>query len=52
MKNKVKEVQEYLSVRGIEVSEVAIVDAAIDMIRMTGAGLYSFVCEFERREKR
>lgn len=49
--HKVEEVQHYLEARGITVSETAIVNAAIDIVRRTGPGLYSFVCLFEREEK-
>jgi hypothetical protein len=50
-KNKLREVQEYLSKRGIRVSEVAIIDAAITIARRLGAGDYTFVCEFEERKE-
>jgi hypothetical protein len=50
--DKVKEVQKYLENRGIIVAETTIVDTAIDLVRRTGPGLYAFVCELERREKR
>jgi hypothetical protein len=49
--NKVREVQHYLAKRGIQVSEVAIVDAAISIARRLGAGDYTFVCEFEERKE-
>ena len=50
--NKVQEVQQYLSERGINVSEVAIVDAAINLARRLGAGNYTFECEFEERKEK
>ena len=50
-RNKVKEVQEYLSGRGIKASEVAIVNAAIDIARRLGAGNYTFALEFEERKE-
>lgn len=49
--NRVTEVQDYLRARGIKVSEVAIVDAAIDIVRRLGEGDYTFVCEFEDKKK-
>jgi hypothetical protein len=49
--NKVQEVQHYLAERGIKASEVAIVNAAIDIARRVGAGDYTFVCEFGEKEK-
>lgn len=49
-RNKVREVQDYLRARGIEVSETTIVNAAIDIARRLGAGDDSFVCEFEDKK--
>ena len=48
--NKVREVQRYLAEKGIKASEVAIVNAAIDIARRLGAGDYTFVCEFEDKK--
>ena len=50
-RNNLREVQDYLKERGIKVSEVAIVDAAITIARRLGAGDYTFVCEFEEDRK-
>lgn len=50
--NKVKEVQDYLKEKGIKVSEVAIINSAIDIARRLGAGNYTFVWEFEEKEKK
>ncbi len=51
MKNKVKEVQEYLEKNGIIVSETAIVDAAFNIAtRWGGNGV--FVCELKKEGKR
>ena len=48
MKNKVKEIQDYLKARGIEVAETSIVNAAIDIAtRWGGNGV--FICEFQGR---
>jgi hypothetical protein len=49
MKNKVKEVQEYLHNKGIDVSETAIIDASFKIATRWG-GNWVFVCEF-RKEK-
>ena len=49
MKNKVKDVQEYLEKRGIIVSETSIINAAIDIAERLGVGKYTFVCEFDAR---
>ena len=49
MKNKVKDVQEYLEKRGIIVSETSIINTAIDMTERLGVGRYTFVCEFDAR---
>ena len=48
MKNKVKEIQEYLKEKGIVATETAIVDAAIRIATRWG-GNDVFICEFERR---
>jgi hypothetical protein len=49
MSEKVKEVQEYLHKKGIDVSETAIIDAAFKIATRWGGNLV-FVCEF-RKEK-
>jgi len=49
--NRVKEVQEYLHQKGIDVSEVAIVNAAI-RIATRDSGGYAFLREFEREKKK
>ena len=49
--NKVREVQDYLAERGIQISEVGIIDAAIDIARRLGAGNYTFALEFEEEGK-
>lgn len=49
--NKVREVQDYLAKRGIQVSEVGIIDAAITIARRLGAGDYTFALEFEKEKK-
>lgn len=49
-RNKVEEVQQYLAARDIIVSEIAIVNAAIDIARRLGAGDYTFALEFEVEE--
>ena len=43
---KVKEIQDYLAEYGIVISEVAIVNAAIDIAKRLGADKWTFVCEF------
>jgi len=43
---KVKEIQDYLAEYGIEVSEVAIINAAVDIAKRLGADKWTFVCEF------
>lgn len=46
-RNKVREVQKYLHKEGIEASEVAIIDAAIDIARrISGMEDWVFVREF------
>ena len=52
MKNKVKEVQEYLEKKGFEVTETAIVDMAIDLTRRLGADDWTFACEAEARKEK
>jgi ABC-type uncharacterized transport system substrate-binding protein len=52
MENKVKEVQEYLHKKGIDVTETSIVNAAIDITRRLGAGDWTFVCEFKEEGKK
>ena len=47
--NKVREVQHYLTKRGIQASEVAIVNAAIDIVHRLGAGDHLFVGAFKGR---
>ena len=49
--NRIQEVQNYLREQGIKASEVAIINAAIDIARRLGAGDYTFVCEFEERKE-
>ena len=49
--NKVMEVQDYLRVRGIKVSETSIVNAAIDIARRLGAGNHTFELEFRMEKK-
>ena len=49
---KVKEVQDYLAEYGIEVSEVAIINAAVDIAKRLGADKWTFVCEFVGNPKR
>lgn len=51
-RNKVREIQQYLHKEGIDKSEVAIIDAAIDIARRLGAGDYTFVAEFSDRKRR
>ena len=51
MKNKVREVQEYLKKRGIIVAETTIVNTAIELVERLGAGKYTFACEFEPEQK-
>ena len=49
--NKVGEVQDYLREKGIHVSEVAIIDAAITIARRLGTGNRTFELEFlEKKE--
>jgi len=43
---KVKELQDYLAEYGIEVSEVAIISASVDIAKRLGADMWTFVCEF------
>ena len=43
---KVKEIQDYLAGYGIEVSEVAIINAAVNIAKRLGADKWTFVCEF------
>lgn len=50
MKNKVKEIQEYLHTRGYAVSETAIVDAAITIAIREG-GIEAFAREFWERKR-
>lgn len=50
MKNKVKEIQEYLKTKGIVVAETSIVDAAIRIATRWG-GNWVFVCEFRKEKK-
>lgn len=52
MQEKVKEVQEYLKKHGIIVAETSIINAAIDLTRRLGAGDWTFVCEFEKKEEK
>ena len=47
-RNRVKEVQEYLHQKGIDVSEVAIINAAIRIATRWG-GNHVFVCEFRKQ---
>lgn len=50
--NKVREVQEYLHKEGIDESEAAIINAAIDIARRTsGIKDWVFVREFREKEK-
>jgi hypothetical protein len=49
MENKVKEVQEYLHNKGIDVSETAIIDAAFKIATRWG-GNAVFVCEFKKEK--
>ena len=51
MTNKVKEVQDYLENRGIIVSEISIINTAIDIAERLGAGKYTFAAEFELEQK-
>jgi len=51
MKDKIKEIQEYLEKRGINVTETAIVNAAIAIATRWG-GNWVFVCEFKQRDER
>ena len=51
MENKVKEIQDFLHEKGMDVPETAIVNAAIDIARRWG-GNSVFVSEFLQREKR
>jgi len=51
MKDKVKEVQDYLEKKGIIVTETSIVNMAIDIAERLGAGKYTFVAEFELEER-
>jgi hypothetical protein len=48
--DKVKEVQEYLKKRGIDVAETSIVNAAIKIATRWG-GKAVFVCEFEKEKR-
>lgn len=51
--NKVKEVQKYLRDNRIEVSEVAIINAAIDIARrISGMDDWVFVREFQEKQKK
>ncbi|MEA1957585.1 MAG: hypothetical protein U9N01_04440 [Euryarchaeota archaeon] len=50
-RNKVREVQDYLHARGIDVAETAIVNLAIELVERLGAGKYTFACEFELEQK-
>ena len=43
---KVREIQDYLAEYNIAVSEVAIVNAAIDIAKRLGEDKWTFVCEF------
>lgn len=52
MTNKVKEIQDFLHKRGIDVTGTSIINAAIDLTRRLGAGNYTFVCEFEKRKSK
>jgi hypothetical protein len=50
--NKIREVQKYLHSEGIDVSEVAIITAAIDIARrISGMEDWVFVREFRGKEK-
>ena len=49
-RNRVKEVQEYMHQKGIDVSEVAIVNMAIKIATDWG-GNRVFVCEFEKERE-
>lgn len=51
MENKVKEIQDFLHEKGMDVPETAIVNAAIDIARRE-RGNSVFVSEFLQREKR
>lgn len=51
MQRKVEEIQEYLKAKGIEVSETAIVEAAINIARRFGPGDWVFACEFKQEKK-
>lgn len=51
MTNKIREVQEYLEKKGIDVSETAIIDAAFKIAtRWGGNGV--FECAFREEKKR
>ena len=43
---KVKEIQDFLEEYGIHVSEVAIINAAVNIAKRLGADKWTFVCEF------
>jgi hypothetical protein len=49
MSEKVKEIQDYLEEKGIIVSEITILDAALRIATRWG-GNWVFVCEFRKRE--
>jgi inosine/xanthosine triphosphate pyrophosphatase family protein len=48
--NKVREVQKYLADRGIKVSEVSIVNTAIDIAREFGEGNQIFLSKFGEKK--